>query len=234
VSRAVDFKGSTVANTTVRRIDLAAVHTSLRSLQRDWYEAVGSLSVARDPLDDRVVDNMLAGYSFIDALVTSRIDVLAPGNLKHLLEMNSLVLCGTSPARREDYRRHIQATEHRFYEEREGGVQDLVEWYAMHRDDAVWSRAAGAYVRMLSRPQLFIEGNHRTGALLMSFILVGSGRPPFVLSADAAPAYFDPSVSISHVDKKNPTTYFQLSRVRDRLATLLVEHSDPRHLLATS
>jgi len=230
----VDPKGSTFADPTVRRIDLAAVHASLGSLQRDWHEAFSSLSVARDPLDDRVVDNMLAGYSFVDALVTSRIDVLAPGNSKHLLEMNSLVLCGTSPARREDYRRHIQATEHRFYEERAGGVEDLVEWYARHRDDAVWSRAAGAYVRMLSRPQLFIEGNHRTGALLMSFILVWSGRPPFVLSADAAPAYFDPSVSISHLDKKSPTTYFQLSRVRDRIATLLIEHSDPRHLLPTS
>ena len=234
MSRDVDATGSTVAASTVRRIDLGAVDASLRNLQRDWHETLGSQSVARDPLDDRVVDNMVAGYAFVDALVASRIDVLAPGNLKHLLEMNSLVLCGTSPARREDYRRHIEATEHRFYEEREGGVQDLVEWCASHRDDAVWDRAAGAYVRMLSRPQLFIEGNHRTGALLMSFVLVWNGRPPFVLSADAAPAYFDPSVAISHVDKKNPTTYFQLSRVRDRLATLLVEHSDPRHLLPVS
>src|SRR5262249_27520108 len=170
---------------------------------------------------------MVAGYSFIDALVTSRVDVLAPGNLKHLIELNTLVLCGTSPARREDYRRHIEATEHRFYEERAGGVQDLVEWYAIHRDDAVWIRAACAYVRMLSRPQLFIEGNHRTGALLMSFVLLWSGQPPFVLSADAAPVYFDSSLAISNVDKKSPTTYFQLSRVRDRLATLLVAHSDP-------
>ena len=110
----------------------------------------------------------------------------------------------------------------------------LVEWYAGHRDDAVWDRAAGTYVRMLSRPELFIEGNHRTGALLMSFVLVWNGLPPFVLSADAAPVYFDPSVAISDVDKKSPTAYFHLSRVRDRLATLLVEHSDPRHLLPLS
>jgi hypothetical protein len=221
----------TVVDRTVRRIDLAAVEASLSCLQRDWDLARDSLSATRDPLDNRVVDNMLAGYAFVDALVASRIDVLAPGNLKHLLEMNSLVLCGTNPARREDYRRHIEATEHRFYEAREGGVQDLVEWYASHRDDAVWTRAAGASVRMLSRPQLFIEGNHRTGALLMSFVLVWGGRPPFVLSKEAAPAYFDPSLAISDVDKRSATTYFLLSRVRDRLATLLVEHTDPGHLL---
>src|SRR5262245_64979222 len=145
----MDQMGSAIADAAVRRIDLAAVHASLRSLQQDWREVLGNLSMARDPLDDRVVDNMVAGYSFVDALVSSRIDVLAPGNLTHLLEMNSLVLCGTSPARREDYRRHIDATERRFYEEREAGVQDLVEWYASHRDDAVWNRAAGAYDPMM-------------------------------------------------------------------------------------
>ena len=63
----------------------------------------------------------------------------------------------------------------RFYEEREGGIQDLVEWYAGHRGESAWDRAAGVYVRILSKPQLFIEGNHRTGALLMSYILLRDG-----------------------------------------------------------
>ena len=60
---------------------------------------------------------MLAGYAFVDALVAEGVDVLALGNSKHLLELNTLVLCGTDPARRELYARHIEATEHRFYEE---------------------------------------------------------------------------------------------------------------------
>jgi len=42
------------------------------------------------------------------------------------------VLCGTDARRREAYRGHIEATERRFYEERDGGVRDLVEWYARH------------------------------------------------------------------------------------------------------
>ena len=182
-------------------------------------------------MDDRVVDNMLAGYAFVDALLTEGVDVFAMGHLKHLLEMNAIVLCGTSPARRALHAGHIEATERRFYEERAGGVEDLVRWYRIHEGESAWDRAAGAYVRMLSKPQLFVEGNHRTGALIMSYILVRDGRPPFVLSADSAAAYFDPSAVIRDVDKNSPAMFFRLSAIKQRLAKLLVEHSNPGHLL---
>jgi hypothetical protein len=49
-----------------------------------------------------------------------------------------------------------------------------------------WKRAAGVYVRTLSEPELFIEGNHRSGALVMSYILAREGYPPFVLTAENA------------------------------------------------
>jgi prophage maintenance system killer protein len=213
------------------RVNLAAVDASLRRLQRDFGHEVGHLAAARDPMDDRVIDNMLAGYAFVDTLVAHGIDVLAMGHLRNLLEMNSIVLCGMSQARRALYAGHIEATERRFYEEREGGVRDLVEWYQTHANEPVWDRAAGAYVRMLSKPQLFIEGNHRTGALLMSYILVRDGLPPFVLSIDSVADYFDPSTAIKDVDKNSPAMIFRLLRVKERLAKLLREGSDSRHLV---
>jgi hypothetical protein len=159
------------------------------------------------------------------------IDLFALGSSKHLLELNALVLCGTSPARRQAYAGHLEATERRFYEERQGGVGDLVEWHARHDDESAWSRAAGAYVRILSKPQLFIEGNHRAGALVMSYILVHDGEPPFVLSVENAGAYFDPSTVIRNTAKNSPAMLFRLPGIRKRLAALLREHSDRRHLL---
>jgi hypothetical protein len=201
-------------------------------LQQHYAADLVDLAAARDPLDDRVIDNMLAGYTFVDALVGEGIDVFTMGQHRHLLEMNTIVLCGTSPARRALYAGHIEATERRFYEEREGGIQDLAEWCQIHRDESTWDRAAGTYVRMLSKPQLFIEGNHRTGALLMSYILLRDGRPPFVLSPESVAAYFDPSTAIRDVDKNSPATIFRLARVREQLATLLQERSDPQYLLA--
>jgi hypothetical protein len=177
---------------------------------------------------------MLSGYAFVDGLVASGVDVFAMGNLKLLLELNTIVLCGTDPARRDQYARHREATERRFYEERDGGIQDVVEWHARHRRESPWNRAAGAFVRVLSKPQLFVEGNHRTGALLMSYILVGDGLPPFVLSPENAAAYFDPSTVIRGTDKKSAAALFRLPSVTRRLAQLLAEHADRRYLRVAS
>lgn len=214
-----------------RRVDLAAVEMTLRRLQGDFEAINARLSAHREPMSDRVVENMLAGYAFVDALQASGTDVLALGNLKSLLELNSIVLCGTDPAEREPYARHLEASERRFYEERDGGIRDLVEWYAGQASESVWNRAAGAYVRMLSAPQLFIEGNHRAGALLMSYILLGEGQPPFVLSPENAAAYFEPSGAIRGMEKRAAVAPFVLSTIKKRLAQLLLDHGDRRHLL---
>jgi hypothetical protein len=189
------------------------------------------LSAHRDPLDDRVIDNMLAGYAFVDGLVAAATDVFALGQLRHLLELNTLVLCGASEARRAAHAGHLAATERRFYEEREAGIQDMVEWYARHADEPAWSRAAGVYVRMLTTPQLFIEGNHRTGALVMSYILRRDGLPPFVLSVGNAAAYFEPSTVLRDIHKHSPAALFRLPGIRRRLAALVREHADERYLL---
>jgi hypothetical protein len=179
-----------------------------------------------------VLENMLAGYALVDDLLVAAVDVFAMGNLKHLLELNTTVLCGTDGAQREQYARHIEATERRFYDERGGGIQDLVEWWARtrHRPRAAWHRAAGAYVRVLSKPQLFIEGNHRTGALLMSYILMRAGHPPFVLSPHNAAAYFAPSTVIRDTRKRSAAMLLRAPAVTRRLARLLEESSDTRYL----
>ena len=97
----------------------------------------------------------------------------------------------------------------------------MVEWHAGHADEPAWSRAAGVYVRMLSTPQLFIEGNHRTGVLVMSQILMSAGRPPFVLSAANARAYFEASTALRNTHKNSPVALFRLPGIRRRLAALL-------------
>ena len=65
----------------------------------------------------------------------------------------------------------------------------------------------------------------------MSYMLVRDGKPPFVLTADNADAYFDPSTLIRDTEKNGPAMLLRLSGVRKRLAALLREHGDPRYLL---
>ena len=204
--------------------------TALRGAQAVFGPLQATLTAHRDPLDDRVVENMLAGYAYVDELVAGDVDVLALGNLKHLLELNTLVLCGTSEARRLAYSGHLAATERRFYEEREAGVQDVVEWYERHAESSPWVRAVGLYIRMLSAPQLFIEGNHRTGALVMSWVLLREGQPPFVLTADNAADYFQASALAREVPKHGLRASLRAARLRRRGAALLRQGADPRFL----
>jgi hypothetical protein len=186
----------------------------------------------RDPLDDRVVDNLLAGYAYVDGLVAADVDPFALGHLKHLLELNVLVLCGTSEERRAAYARHVEASERRFYGDDVTGIRNVVEWVADHGHAPPPERAAGVYARILTWPQLFIEGNHRTGALAMSYLLLRDGRPPFVLTPENAPTYFEISAALREIALQNPATRFRLSALSGRLAALLADDGDRSDLLA--
>ena len=201
-------------------------------MQREFARINEQLRPPRDPLADDVVNNMVAGYELVDHLAANEIDPFVMGNLKYLLELNTIVLCGTDPVRREEYTRHRQTTEERFYEAQHGGIQDLVEWYESRRGDSPWTLAAGIQVRLLSRPQLFVEGNHRTGALAMSYILVRADEPPFVLTTENAVAYFDLSTVIQNTEKQGLAMLFRSPGLIRRLASFLQEHSDRRYLRA--
>src|SRR5713226_7951017 len=107
------------------RMDLAAVEAALHRMQQEFDAIHARLSARRDPMDDRVIANLVAGYAFVDTSVAEGADLFAMGNLRRLLELNTLVLCGTSRDRREAYAAHTEATERRFYEERDGGIRDV-------------------------------------------------------------------------------------------------------------
>ena len=84
---------------------------------------------------------------------------------------------------------------------------------------------------MLSTPQLFIEGNHRTGVLVMSHILMSAGRPPVVLSVANARACFEASTALRNTHKNSPVALFRLPGIRRRLAALLQDPDDWSNLL---
>jgi hypothetical protein len=185
-------------------------------------------------MDPSIVANMMAGYRFVDRLLAERVDLLAMGNLKFFLELNALVLFGGDEGARLGAAYQLAATERRFYDQEGGGIRDVVEWYNLHRAASAWRRAAGAYIHILSEPQLFIEGNHRTGALLMSYILAREGRPPFVLTAENAKAYLDPSTLITETRKNGLLALFRIPKITRSFAKFLQEQADHKYLITTS
>jgi hypothetical protein len=199
-------------------------------VQREFAAINARLRSPRDPMSDQVVQNMLAGYAFVDELLASGIDLFSLHHLPQLLELNSIVLCGTSRSRRAEFADHLQATETRFYEDKPG-VRDVLEWYDMHRNDSAWFRAGGTLIRVISKPQLYIEGNHRSATLAASWILGASGEPPFVLSVENAAGYFEPTSVIRETAKHGAVALFRLPGFRRRLARFLKSQADPRYLL---
>lgn len=175
---------------------------------------------------------MMAGYHFVDSLLAERVDLLAMGNLKLFLELNALVLFGGDEGARVGAEYQLAATDLRFYDQEGGGIRDVVEWYDLHRAASAWRRAAGAYIHILSEPQLFIEGNHRTGALVMSYILAREGRPPFVLTAENARAYLDPSTLITETRKHSLMALFRIPKITRYFAKFLKEQADQKYLIA--
>ena len=78
---------------------------------------------------------------------------------------------------------------------------------------------------------MFFEGNDRTGALVMSYILAKEGYPPFVLTAANAKAYFESSALIKKLPRNGLANLFRLPRLKTRIAGLLKDQAKTGCLL---
>lgn len=212
------------------RLDLQAIEASLRDVQREFPKINDMLHSRRDSMTDEVLENMLAGYAFIDRAVADGINLFTVRHVTALLELNHIVLCSLNSQVRQEYQTHIAATSQRFHEQEEFNIDHILCWYYKHEMESPWKRAAGVYVRILSQPQLYIEGNHRTGALIMSYILVRDGKAPFVLTVDNAKAYFDPSTLVKQTQKTPTTLLMKPPRMKKRFADFLRGQTQDKYI----
>jgi hypothetical protein len=212
-------------------LDLQSIEASLREVQREFSQINQELNFSRERMDDEVVENLLSGYALIDHLLEANIDLFALGSSSFLFELNTCVLCGTSEQKRREYHKHIAANNRYFYERTDAGIQDLYEWYTLQRHESVWRRAAGVYSPILTEPQVFIEGNDRTGTLVMSYMLAKEGQPPFVLTAANAKAYFESSARIKKLPRNGLANLFRLPLLKGRIAGFLKDQAHGGFLL---
>lgn len=211
-------------------LDLDAIEGALRELQRDFDRVNACLDVPRDPMSERVLANMLCGYGYLNRLLIDEVDPLAQGNSHHLLRLNTLVLHGlhgdpASPA--------LVAADRHFYDQTSAGsVGHVIDYAARMAGESVWKRAAGVFIHILSEPQLFLEGNHRTGSLVISHLLCQAGEGPFVLTPQNAKAFFDPASLVKACRKRSFRSLLEIPRLRKRFAGVLRDARDTRYLCA--
>ena len=86
-----------------------------------------------------------------------------------------------------------------------------------------------AHMKVVS--QINTEGNHRCGALIISYLLAREGKPPFVLTVDNAKAYFDPSTLIKATRKTPFALLFTLPHLGRDFAQFLKAQADDQYLL---
>ena len=163
-------------------------------------------------------------------MLAERRDIFRYGDTHPILELNHRVLCGVTPERRNEYRDHIAETEAWFYDRPGAGIGALIDWYQRNRTSQANALAAGVLVQTVSLPQLFIEGNRRTGTLLASYVLARGGLPPLVVNETSWPRYAELVDRCATIDRGGLVGAVAISRITHQVATFIAEVSDPRFL----
>ncbi|WP_419788203.1 hypothetical protein [Pseudodesulfovibrio sp.] len=210
------------------RLDL--IEASLRDVQVNFERINGTLKMRREPIAEVIIKNMMSGYAYLNELLLNKVNLVRDEYKHHALELNQVVLCGTDDSVRYEFAGHMRETAIRFYNQSECNISKIVKWNKKHKSYSAWERAARTYTYMLSRPQLFFEGNHRTGALIMSAILAHDGLPPFVLTTENAIAYFDPSTLAKLTEKSFFTKLYKLPTITKNFTKFLKNQADKRFL----
>lgn len=205
------------------RLRLGRIEDELIDVQRHFPAINAVLNLRRDDFTDTVRQNMVAAYEFLDAVVQQDVDLFSEEGLEALLHLNHVVLLGRGYDPRA-YGRHISETRARFFANFRRYVKPIRRWYRRHRTENPYKVAAQVYVGVLSQPQLYQEGNHRTGSLIASGILLQNGCPPFVLTRRNAVAYFNPSSKIKFTDKRTVRGKLRLPKYRRKFRTFLLEN----------
>ncbi|MGO8948969.1 MAG: hypothetical protein ACLQUY_15235 [Ktedonobacterales bacterium] len=155
------------------RLNLLMIDYYLQQVQDLWDEIDVALDEQRIGRKDRFSDflrtNMVSAYEYLDALLAAGIRPFSQEGLPHMLVLNERVHYGTNVALMVEYSQAIKVNEQDFFYQ---GVDRIYDWVIRHkqRHDHPLKMAAEVYVAILSRPQLFNEGNHRTGTLISSWI----------------------------------------------------------------
>lgn len=217
----------------VQGINLDLVSESLYSVEASWpyiNDQLDVLGVGRkDEFSYIVRDNLVLAYAYLDLLIRDRMAPFSKESIDQMLELNHIVHYGHDEELRFEYREAKQATADRFYEH----IEPIAAWYKKHeaKNDNSIKLAAEIYVAILGKPQLYDEGNHRTGNLIANWIDAYSGLGIFVLNSANAVSYFAPAAEIKYfTDKSTWRGRMKLPKYRKKFGEFWQNNIDERYL----
>lgn len=217
------------------RLNLEAIDASLKTVEMHWTKIDDELDqrgIGRKdtPFIALIRMRMMSAYRYLDALLAQRVPPFSRESIEHMLVLNERVHYGTDQHLMSEYAKAMNANAEKFYQH----IGPIQKWYEQHskRGNPPLKIAAEIYVSILGYPQLYIEGNHRTGSLIANWITVYNGFPPFVLSIENAIAYFAPSAEIkSFANKSTWRGQAQLPKYRKSFLAFWENHIDSQYLM---
>ena len=215
--------------TKILQLNLDEIRSCLVDTQQNFNKINATLTVERKPPSDEVINNLIAGYAKLNEHLASGTNLFKVGNSKLILELNHIVLYHHANISVEEDKSQFKATKKHFYDTKDAGIGELMEWVALNKNTKIWKKTAGTFTHILSQPQLFLEGNHRTGSLIMSYLLMKKGLSPFVLSYDNAKHFFEPAELTKKRHKKTLLDEFlHLPKETRKFAKLLKNEQSKR------
>lgn len=210
------------------RFNTDEIGTALTEFQVRFPQINETLEMRREDFSPIMRNRILEAYTYLNTLLDRGSDLFTPAGLSGLLEMNHIVLCGNEPENRQDYYQHLAETRKSFQRR----IKPIASWVLANRNgEKPYRLATGFYTRMLSRPQLFLEGNHRTGNIILNYLLVSKGAAPYIIEPETAKTYLDLSGNIKFTNNSSSIeTAFMMPAHAKRFRAFLKEMGNERFL----
>ena len=210
-----------------RKFDLKKIEKALNGVKSNFAEINDQLLLKREMMTDVIIENIISAYDYLNGLLSKGMDLFNPAGLHAICELNHIILCGRDEEKRYEFHKHINETRERFNQ----GIRPILKWYKKNTGLKPFKLATGFYIRALSQPQLFFEGNHRTENIVINYILMGRNVAPFILTTLNAVEYFEPSAKVKFTHKnKIKSNLFTFPDQQKTLMKLLKKHVDDRYI----
>ncbi len=215
------------------RPNLKEIEKSYTDVLKNWKEIDDQLDRQKigrkdTPFDKLLMDNLLSAWDYIDFFIKKRdYSLLSKKGGPDMLEINNRVHYGLDDTLRQEYHKAISATANKFTKQ----VQPLRNYYRKKtaRNASINKIAAEIYIAILGQPLLYIEGNHRSGSIISSWINLVHNRPPFVLTVENAMSFFKPAQQIKEFDKSSSwRSLTKLPKYKKSFKEFWVQHCDER------
>ncbi|PIQ89322.1 MAG: hypothetical protein COV72_03790, partial [Candidatus Omnitrophica bacterium CG11_big_fil_rev_8_21_14_0_20_42_13] len=209
-------------------IDIDLVSQYLQQICQKFSEINEKLEVKREPIKTEMIENIIDGYTLLADMLGEK---SAFDTLYKTKDLNLRVLIGSDLRKQLEYNSFIVETMRVF----DKNIIPIQKWYFKKRNVLSGERvAAGVYVRILSHPQLFIEGNHRTGSIIVNGILRSHDLAPFVLTLENMVDYLNLSSEIKFKSKKKYFDKWKLMSLEIKFSEFLRENIDEGYLKVIS